>query len=510
MKVKYILIALVTLCFIGCDDNTGSLGLGMFPGSDQTINGKLTTFEVTTQSQLAENVFAKTSTGYLGKFTDPNFGFYEAGFMAQLHCYEGFTFPQICDTEVEADRNNPNAIMVSNEVYRTELRLVYTSYFGDSLTASRASVYELNKDLNKEQAYYTSINPSEYYSPSDLLARKAYTAVDLSVKDSIRNLSTYYPSITFTLPKSLGQEILDKSREAEKNKQEFAPIFMDMFKGIYVKNDYGDGTILYVTQIELNVIYEVYVRNTTTGEIYKTHDEKSDSTGYSYRSFVATKEIVQANSFKSDETLIKEKVAETEWTYLKTPAGIYTQATLPLEKFEEELSQDTLNVVKLAFTNYNQSNDANKYSFAMNAPTNILMVREKDKDNFFIKNKITDNITSYIAKQNAVNTNQYVFPNISQLVNTCLQEKKAAETELKTFGEIKDVLDENGVPVKNIEAWKKATEWDKVAILPVSIVLDSNNNIVGILNDLQPGYTKLKGGETGSKLDLSVIYTSFK
>ena len=39
------------------------------------------------------------------------------------------------------------------------------------------------------------------------MGRKAYTAVDRSVKDSIRNLSGYIPSVTVTLPYELGQEI---------------------------------------------------------------------------------------------------------------------------------------------------------------------------------------------------------------------------------------------------------------------------------------------------------------
>ena len=45
MKAKYALIALLAITFFGCDDNTAGLGLGMFPGSDQNINGKLTTFD---------------------------------------------------------------------------------------------------------------------------------------------------------------------------------------------------------------------------------------------------------------------------------------------------------------------------------------------------------------------------------------------------------------------------------------------------------------------------------
>ena len=68
MKVKYLWVILLSLTFFGCDDNTGTLGLGMFPGGDQNINGKLATFDVKTQSELAGKVFAKTSVGYLGKY----------------------------------------------------------------------------------------------------------------------------------------------------------------------------------------------------------------------------------------------------------------------------------------------------------------------------------------------------------------------------------------------------------------------------------------------------------
>ena len=50
MKAKYALIALLAITFFGCDDNTGGLGLGMFPGNDQNIKGKLSTFDVTTES----------------------------------------------------------------------------------------------------------------------------------------------------------------------------------------------------------------------------------------------------------------------------------------------------------------------------------------------------------------------------------------------------------------------------------------------------------------------------
>ena len=63
MKAKYALIALLAITFWNCDDNTAGLGLGMFPGSDQNINGKLTTFDVTTNLFPLEKFMPKQISG---------------------------------------------------------------------------------------------------------------------------------------------------------------------------------------------------------------------------------------------------------------------------------------------------------------------------------------------------------------------------------------------------------------------------------------------------------------
>ena len=70
------------------------------------------------------------------------------------------------------------------------------------------SVYELDKKLDKNR--YTNINPEEYYNkydPKSLLGRKAYSAFDTSVPDSVRfekdnnGYYTFYPNVTFPLDK---------------------------------------------------------------------------------------------------------------------------------------------------------------------------------------------------------------------------------------------------------------------------------------------------------------------
>lgn len=150
--------------FWGCDDNTAGLGLGMFPGSDQNINGKLSTFDVTTESVHAGKIYAMTNVGYVGKFTDETFGTYQAGFLAQLNCPEGMTFPEAFSGTTEsgtgkmmtdfknlAEGVSGNYTIIEDEKgnpignCQINIYLWYDSYFGDSLTACRLSMYVLDK-----------------------------------------------------------------------------------------------------------------------------------------------------------------------------------------------------------------------------------------------------------------------------------------------------------------------------------------------------------------------------
>ena len=548
MKAKYALIALLAITFWGCDDNTAGLGLGMFPGSDQDINGQLKTYPVTTSSVPAGRIYAKTNIGYVGKFTDSQFGTYQAGFLSTLNCPEGLTFPglynntafgnnnKITNTMVEKasdditliHKNDDNTGEVIGNIHTVELYLWYNNYFGDSLTACRLSVYELEKELEKAENkdyYYTDINPDEFYKENDILGSKAYTAVDLSVKDSIRNLSTYVPSIHLTFEKNIaervGGNILRKFREAQEQGIKFDnEEFFKAFKGIYVKSNFGDGTVLYVDQVQMNVVYKCYDIDIIKGTPHLTHDGK-DSTYYAYRVFNSTREVIQANQLDNDSKIDELIKNDKSCTYLKTPAGIFTEAVLPISKINEELSGDTLNAVKLTFSNYNQS--SNSSNFGMSAPANVMLIREKEKDRFFAKNLLNDGVSSFLTSH-STSTNQYTFNNITGLINACVNDRKAAERDINEKGKVEyTVYDtEKGIDepksTNDITIWEEDTKWDKVVLIPVLVTYDSSNNnnyygtssnIIGIQHDLRPGYVKLKGGEEGGALNLEVVYTSF-
>ncbi|WP_333697600.1 DUF4270 domain-containing protein [Bacteroides congonensis] len=568
MKAKYALIALLAITFFGCDDNTAGLGLGMFPGSDQNINGQLTTYDVTTESVPAGQIYAKSNIGYVGKFTDELFGTYQAGFLAELNCVEGTTFPGAYNYEKNTsfdNKNKPTLTMVGpggNEadkkditfvtdkkgniignIHTIELYLWYDSYFGDSLTASRLSVYKLGeaaKELDEGNAYYTNIKPEEFYNPKNLLGTKAYTAVDLSVKDSIRNLSSYVPSVHVSFKeeaaKEIGAKIIRKAYESGANFDRKA--LKEAFEGIYVKSDYGDGTILYIDQVQMNVVYKCYAIDSISGKILPKkaaveEGESKDSTYYGYRMFNSTREVIQANSLDNDQTAMENCISNPDLTYIKSPAGIFTQVTIPVSEIAEKLQGDTLNAVKLGIPIYNETSEK---KFGMTKPRSVLLIRKKYKDTFFEKNQLSDGTTSSLFNyaDNSLSFTQYTFNNITQMINNCLAdgEREAAEKEIHKNGFIMvPVTDLKGNITEErattIEQWEELSDWNKFILIPVLVTKDSSSsnsyygtsaNVISIQHDLKPGYVRLKGGskkgadgkpDPNNVLKLEVVSTNF-
>ncbi|WP_291595662.1 DUF4270 domain-containing protein [Bacteroides sp.] len=562
MKAKYALIALLAITFFGCDDNTAGLGLGMFPGSDQNINGKLTTYDVTTESVPAGQIYAMSNIGYVGKFTDDLFGTYQAGFLSELNCTKGMTFPGVYNGTAFDGNNKPTQTMVGEDgddkdkeditfvedngkiignIHTIELYLWYSSYFGDSLTASRLSVYELGgngkETLNKDNAYYTNIDPNDFYDPQNILGTKAYTAVDLSVKDSIRKLSTYVPSVHVSFEKDaairIGKEIIKKAYKSGTNFDRDK--LKEAFKGIYVKGDYGDGTILYIDDVQMNVVYKCYAVDSITGlklkkkVLEENETTPRDSTYYGYRMFNSTREVIQANSLDNDQAAIDKCIKDPDLTYIKSPAGIFTQVTIPVSEIAENLQGDTLNAVKLGIPIYNETSDK---KFGMTKPRSVLLIRKKYKDTFFEKNQLSDGTISSLFNyaDNTLSFTQYTFNNITQMINNCLADREAARNLLPMTFKVTDPVTgiEETKTATTIKEWEDYSEWNKFVLIPVLVTKDasssnnyygtSSSNIISIQHDLKPGYVRLKGGtkkgtdgkpDPNNVLKLEVVSTNF-
>ena len=159
-----------------------------------------------------------------------------------------------------------------------------------------------------------------------------------------------------------------------------------------------------------------------------------------------------------------------------------------------DLEKDIINPVKLILDAYHHDK-VNEDS--MSAPQSVLLIKESEVDDFFKKNTLPNNTTSYVTD---IDKNQYTFTNITRLVTTYIKEMGEAKEEAE----------------KNSQSWD-AKQWlqeNPVAIIPVYISRSSTSSGTTTINNVQhemkPTYVKLKGGKEGPLLDLQVIYSKFK
>ncbi len=97
---------------------------------------------------------------------------------------------------------------------------------------------------------------------------------------------------------------------------------------MYITNTYGSGNILQITYSTFSIYYKYSLKGS----------QGQDSTAYSSETFNVTKEVLQLNRFKNtDLTPLLEE--NDSIAYLKTPAGVYTQLTIPAQDIVERIGE---------------------------------------------------------------------------------------------------------------------------------------------------------------------------
>lgn len=463
------LLALFSVAFAltACDDNTSTLGIDMMPMND-LITKTYKTYDVSTSSyEVGDSVLARTSTSYFGRFTDPVTGTtIKSDYLTQFNCMEGMAFPDS---------------IVNNTITGVSACMYFTTYVGDSLTNMQVEVYALDSTLNPNADYYTNIDPTKYIKEgAKPVGSKWYTVSDRTIADTTRwrkqNTSNYaYPySVLIPLDKSMGQQIFNAYRNDTtifSNTSHWLKSNLPGSKGLYFKLKNGDGVMTYVALSRFIISFDYY-------------DAENDTVKSGGISFDGTEEVVQATRFENNN--IDQLMSDTEATYLKSPAGIFTMAEFPIDQLS---ANDTINSASITFTRYNDSSYSlakENSAFRLGIPQNILMVRLDDYLNgFFEGYNLSDNITSYTTTFTS-STNTYSFNNISRLVTTMLKEK------------------ENGTANAN---------YNKVLLIPVEITKSSTSSsstssIVKMNHDFSMSSARLVGGKN-DKVKLEIIYSKF-
>ena len=253
--------------------------------------------------------------------------------------------------------------------------------------------------------------------------------------------------------------------------------------GFYIENTGGIGSIANITYTELDVYIRIKSGNTERIETLV---------------FGGTEEVLQKTNITQDQEIINHMKDEGNHTYLKTPAGLYTQITLPVDSVFEGHEKDTLNTTNIFISRENNTQETNSYTFPI--PQEVMILPADSVENFFTNEKVIDNRSSYTTSYKEA-TNGYTFSNISSMMRTM----KDAKT--------KYITEHEGTTDAQYE--EKFPKWNKAIIIPVSIssISDSygNTKITRVTHDMSISSTKLVGGKDNpDAIKMSCIYSKFQ
>ena len=467
MKNLSCLLSIIAILLIsaGCDDNTGNIGNSIVPEKDLIEAKTDTCYAESTTIMANDSILANTSDVYLGQYTDEESGtIFNSSFITQFACSEDFIFPE----KVNGDTAK-----------YTTLRLYFNEHIGDSLNAMKCEIYELDNTLLEGKPYYTNIIPEDFYDKEkEPLTTKTFNVLDFTKHDTILN-GDFTRHIEIPLPNSIGNKFIDKFYETDSNGDSIGRTYFanseafinNVFKGIYVKCSHGDGTVIKIYRARLDVGFERYIQS-STGAI--------DSLQELSAPFYSNKEVLQVNKFET-KGLVELLDKNRHLTFLKTPAGLFTEVTLPvLDAIKDDAS---INTAKIIFTRYNEENET------LNTPPGtILMVRKSNMHRFFIKNELTDGESSYLSTFNS-SKNEYQFSNIANMLRLCYEEYM------------------NGT--KDDPDWEnKNPDWNKVVLIPVNTTEDTNGYVVKITHDTDIKSARLRGGES-YRIPIEIISSKF-
>lgn len=420
MRTKIVLFSLLCsfVYFIGCDDSLDQIGTGIQPDGDQ-IAVFDTVFKVTGRTIKLDSIYAKSGVGFLGKFYDPAYGELKADYACQFYY------------------TNPFDSVYNNQIDSIRLQILYQSYIGDSLAPMEVSVYKLNKPLSKH--YYTFTHPdqannfiSEYYNKNDLLGKQVYSARDLNISDSLNlaNLGTQYKSVSVTLPLELAEDFYTEYSKPGHGALASPQTLSEFFPGVYVTSSFGNGNLL---KVEKTGIY-----------VYYTRDAVSPYTGVdtlrsAYASFEVAKDVIQLNSYRSDDTSL---LSATDKMYIKTPAGVCPELTIPIQEIRDKAGKWNFSSVKLSINAYPKEDIYDKkWQYALDFPgtnalsslsssrSKLLLIEKDSVPAFFQEQKTADNQDYYFTVFNS-STSTYTFNNIANLVQKAINNEAVDELHL--------------------------------------------------------------------------------
>lgn len=393
LKASLLALGLVTLFSSCAEDNLSAIGESIQPGRDK-VTGRATklTFEATTVA--TPTLYTDGTTSLLGTLIGETGSTVSGEFVKQVRTAEGLTFEGAGNAQLTIDS-------VDFRIYsdRTE---------GDATAQIKVNVYELAKPLTT--AGTTSQSLAQYREGATLLG-----ATTLQPKAG-QLVAQNSPLRYFTIPLdvALGERIYEASRthkDAFSTQERFDK---EILHGFYVAPVTGRGFLLDVTEVALMIHYSVPNPQKPTERIKYT------------KAFVDTKLTTRRNALSSGDVSMLT-APSTEYSYVKSPAGVTTEYTLSVAELQKLLktvptpsktpAADFIGRSwMLADANFSVPVQAQEGQSTNQPDYLLLLPADKVQEYFKAEVQTIESGKSYISKKYTASDKAYHFNNIARIV----------------------------------------------------------------------------------------------
>lgn len=387
-----------------CQDSQGDVGGSLVQGSVEILVDS--DFTATGRSVINNRVQSRTTTQLLGAIRANGYGTLRSDYVTQM-------LPtNMIDT----------AGIDASAVDSVKLLLVFDKdgYVGDSMAPIGINIYPLNKAL--PYPIYSDESPEPYYDPADKLGSAAFSAAGYN--DSIAGGDYRY--VYVNLPRQTGVDFFNKFVEDPTLFSDPLRFSEEFCRGFYVQAAFGSGRVTRITDTRWVMYYhKTYQAVDTLGQPY-------DSIVPTYGIYMAAAPEMVANSnieFSADDAV--KQMTDNGRTVLVSPAGYDVEVRFPIEEIIARYKENAgdLSVINtLTFKVPARKIDNDK---GIGMPVNMLMVLSSEKDEFFAKNKLPDNVKSFNTKYSSTDT-AYVFSDMRSYLVEMLK-KETITPEDYTF-----------------------------------------------------------------------------
>ena len=503
MKFKlFTAIALCAMALISCDEDTGTLGDSLTEETDRLVVSTQN-FNVLTQSTAAGSLYSRERQCYVGKVLDPETGtIVKSEFTAQFNMMEHVAEDLPSEDEI-VERDENGEILASNCLL--SIHFDVPSSYGDTLATMKLRMSELDRPITGNASRYTDFDAKKegYIREGGYRHDQVFSMRDLTMSDSVRylidtnlhrNANTSDNGYADYIRVWLDETYTDKNGkiypdygtyvlrtfydhpEYYKNSYEF---IKNVCPGFHFETVDGIGVMARIREISMYIFYSIV---------------KDGDVGYTYIKLSSTEEVVQTSTVINDNAAINKLIADNSCTYVKSPAGIFTEVELPVDEILGTHSNDSLLSAKVAFKRVNNLNKTADLSLPV--PSKLLLIEKDSLDNFFIGNNTYNNTYAYLT---TLSSNAYSYSNISNLITRIYKAKSDG--------------------IKSDPDWvEKHPNWNKALLVPIEEVSvtatssygSSSSTIIALKNKMGLSSTKLVRGTPVEPINVEVIYAKFK